>query len=147
MRHALLALSLALLATACETTSGGGANSGTAPVAGGGSFDLGDWRNATGAATLSQFQSAVSARYSTGSPVSAAVADLRRNDFTCAENVDTTGRGAPPSEICRRTVTAEHCTGTWQVHFFDTHGDARIARARALFDRRCGNEGLLGGPG
>jgi hypothetical protein len=32
------------------------------------------------------------------------------------------------------------------VHLFDTHGDARIARARALYDRRCGREGLLGGP-
>jgi hypothetical protein len=146
MRHALLALSLALLAAACETTSGGGESSGTAQSPGG-SLDLGDWRHATAAATLSQFQSMVGGRYGVGSPVSAAVADLRRNDFTCAENADTTGRGTPPTEICRKTVTAENCTGTWQVHFFDAHGDAHIARARALFDRRCGNEGLLGGPG
>jgi len=145
MRHALLALSLALLAAACETTSG--AESSSPAQSSGGSFDLGDWRHATAAATLSQFQSTVSARYGAGSPVSTAVADLRRSEFTCAENVDTTRRGAPPAEICRKTVTAENCTGTWQVHLFDTHGDARVARARALFDRRCGNEGLLGGPG
>src|SRR5689334_6391985 len=146
MRHVLLALSLALLAAACETTAGGGESSGTTQSPGG-SLDLGDWRHAPAAATLSQFQSTVGARYSVGSPVSAAVADLRRNDFTCAENSDTTGRGTPPAEICRKTVTAENCTGTWQVHLFDAHGDTHIARARALFDRRCGNEGLLGGPG
>jgi len=146
MRHALLALSLALLAAACETTSGGSESSSPAQSPGD-SLDLGDWRHAAAAATQSQFQSTVSARYGAGSPVSAAVADLRLGEFTCAENVDTTRRGTPPAEICRKTVTAENCTGTWQVHLFDTHGDARIARARALFDRRCGNEGLLGGPG
>lgn len=144
MKHALLALSLALLAASCETAGGGGSREVVNP---GGALDFGDWRNAAPAATLSQFQNTMSGRYSVGSPVSAAVADLRRNTFTCAENNDTTGRGAPPDEICRKTLTAETCTGTWQVHFFDTHGDGRIARVRALFDRRCGREGLLGGPG
>lgn len=145
MRYAAIALGLALLVSACETTSGvEGATSGAANAGGG--FDLGDWRNATAAATLSQFQSTVSARYAVSSPLSAATADLRRNDFNCAQNTDSTHRGTPPTQICRKTVTADNCTGTWQVHLFDTNGDGRIARARALFDRRCGNEGLLGGP-
>jgi hypothetical protein len=145
MRYPALVLSLALLVSACETMSGiVGAPGGAENV--GGALDLGDWRHATAANTLSQFQSTIAARYGAGSSLSAAAADLRRNDFACAEDNDSTGRGAPPRQICRRTVTAENCTGTWQVHLFDTNGDGRIARARALYDRRCGNEGLLGGP-
>jgi hypothetical protein len=146
MRYAGLALSLALFVSACETMSGiGGAPGGA--VSAGGALDLGDWRHATAADTLSQFQTTITARYGARSSLSAAAADLRRNDFTCAENNDSTGRGTPPTQICRKTVTAENCTGTWQVHLFDTNGDGRVARARALYDRRCGNEGLLGGPG
>jgi hypothetical protein len=144
MRYAAIALSFALLVSACETTSGGGAPS--TPENAGGALDLGDWRHATAADTLSQFQTTIAARYSAGSSLSAAAADLRRNGFTCAANNDSTGRGTPPAQICRRTVTAENCTGTWQVHLFETSNDGRIARTRALYDRRCGNEGLLGGP-
>jgi hypothetical protein len=107
---------------------------------------LGDWRHVTPAAELSQFQTLVAARYQAGAPLSAAVADLRRNDFACAVNVDPNSRGDPPTQICRKTLTAENCTATWQVHVYDTHGDGRLARTRALYDRRCGNEGLLGGP-
>ncbi|MBI3439853.1 MAG: hypothetical protein HY054_14600 [Proteobacteria bacterium] len=145
MRNALFALGLMLLLAACETTSGGGDHP-SAVETRRGAWDLGDWRSATASATLGQFQSAVAARYGVGSSLNAAVADLRRNDFTCAENNDTTGRGTPPVEICRKTLTEETCTGTWQVHFFDVRGDTHIARVRALFDRRCGREGLLGGP-
>lgn len=148
MRYTTLALSLALFAAACETTSMGG---GSAPAGVGAipstPLDLGDWRHATAAAELSQFQSTVAARYAAGAPVSAAVADLRRNDFTCAANVDPNSRGDPPAHICRKTVTLENCTATWQVHLYDTRNDGRLARTRALYDRRCGNEGLLGGPG
>ena len=131
--------------SACETTSGGGSATCGAENAGG-ALDLGDWRQATGAATLNEFQTTIAARYSVGSSLSAAAADLRRNEFRCAANSDSTGRGTPPAQICRKTVTAENCTGTWQVHLFDTNGDGRIARTRALYDRRCGAEGLLGGP-
>jgi hypothetical protein len=145
MRYAAIALSLTLLVSACETMSaGGGATNGAENA--GGALDLGDWRHATAEATLSQFQTAIAARYGVGSPLSAATADLRRNDFNCAQNNDSSHRGTPPAQICRKTVTAENCTGTWQVHLFDTNGDGRIARARALYDRRCGAEGLLGGP-
>jgi hypothetical protein len=143
MKYAMLALGLALLASGCETMSQSAPSAASAPS---GALDLGDWRNAAPAATLTQFESAVASRYAVGSSVSDAAADLRRNDFTCAANNDTSGRGDPPAQICRKTVTADTCTGTWQVHLFDTSGDGRIARARALFDKRCGREGLLGGP-
>lgn len=143
MKYAMLALGLALLVSGCETMSQSAPSAAGAPST---ALDLGDWRNAAPAATLTQFESAVASRYAAGSSVSDAAADLRRNDFTCAANNDTSGRGDPPAQICRKTVTADTCTGTWQVHLFDTSGDGRIARARALFDKRCGREGLLGGP-
>lgn len=143
MKYAMLALGLALLVSGCETMSQSAPSAAGAPST---ALDLGDWRNAAPAATLTQFESAVASRYAAGSSVSDAAADLRRNDFTCAANNDTSGRGDPPAQICRKTVTAGTCTGTWQVHLFDTSGDGRIARARALFDKRCGREGLLGGP-
>jgi hypothetical protein len=145
MRYVVFVLSLTLLVSACETTSGGGGATSGAENAGG-ALDLGDWRNTAPADTLSQFQTTIGARYSVGSSLSAAAADLRRSAFTCAANNDSTGRGTPPAQICRKTVTAGNCTGTWQVHLFDTNGDGRIAQARALYDRRCGREGLLGGP-
>jgi hypothetical protein len=145
MKSAALALSFALLVSACETMSGVEGTQGGAENVGS-AFDLGDWRHAAPADTLSQFQTTITARYSAGSSLSAAAADLRRNDFNCAADNDATGRGTPPVQICRKTVTAENCTGTWQVHLFDTNGDGRIAHARALYDRRCGAEGLLGGP-
>jgi hypothetical protein len=143
MKYAMLALGLALLVSGCETMSQSAPSAAGAPST---ALDLGDWRNAAPAATLTQFENAVASRYAAGSSVSDAAADLRRNDFTCAANNDTSGRGDPPAQICRKTVTADTCTGTWQVHLFDTSGDGRIARARALFDKRCGREGLLGGP-
>ena len=142
MKHAGIVLGLALSVSACETVPVG--DSRNEPPAN--SIDLGDWGHGAPAVTLTQFQSVVTSRYAAGGSVSSAAADLRRNDFTCAENVDSTGRGTPPAEICRKTLTAENCTGTWQVHFFEMNGDGRIQRARALFDRRCGREGLLGGP-
>ena len=143
MKYAMLALGLALVASGCETVSQSAPSGPSAPV---NALDFGDWRNAAAAATLAQFESTIASRYAIGSSVSDAAADLRRNDFTCAANNDTSGRGDPPAQICRKTVTADTCTGTWQVHLFDTSGDGRIARARALFDKRCGREGLLGGP-
>ncbi len=142
MKYRALATGLALMSAGCETLSEGAASRppSAAPL------DLGDWRRAPAGDTLTQFQATIAARYAAGAPISDAAADLRSNNFTCAANVDTTGRGAPPAEICRRTVTADTCTATWQVHFSDTNGDGRIVHARALFDRRCGREGLLGGP-
>lgn len=110
--------------------------------------ELGDWRNASESATLGAFQQGVTRRYGAGIAVSAATSDLRRNSFNCgaaprAEN----GRGDPPAQVCRRTLTNSGCTHTWQVHLFDEGGSGQLARTRGLYDRRCGGDGLLGGPG
>jgi hypothetical protein len=109
-------------------------------------LDLGDWRRASAAATLSAFQRNVANRYGAGVALSAVTADLRRNQFACAAPAHGE-RGDPPDQVCRRTVTLQGCTHTWQVHLFDAAGDARLARTRGLYDRRCGGDGLLGGPG
>lgn len=108
-------------------------------------LNLGDWRNASESATLQAFQQNVTSRYGTGVEISAASADLRRNEFNCgAAPPQDRGRGDPPAQVCRRTTTANGCTHTWQVHLF---GDDALSRTRGLYDRRCGGDGLLGGPG
>jgi hypothetical protein len=135
-----------LLLAACETIPAAAPS----PEAGTrfeGDLDLGDWRNANEAATLSAFQQTASDRYAVGLALSDAAADLRRSEFNCgdAPAVDEQGRGDPPAQVCRRTITANNCTHTWQVHLFEEGGS--LSHTRGLYDRRCGNEGLLGGPG
>ena len=145
MKYAPLVVA-ALLLGACETLP----NAAPPPAQEGarleGELDLGDWRNASEAATLSAFQHNVTSRYVAGLPLRSATADLRGADFNCgaAPALDQ-GRGDPPAQVCRRTVTVNGCTHTWQVHLFEEGG--AVARPRGLYDRRCGNEGLLGGPG
>jgi hypothetical protein len=132
-----------LLVAACETVPAAAPSPGAAGFQG--DLDLGDWRNANEAATLEAFQANVTGRYGAGLALSDASADLRRSEFNCgAAPPQDHGRGDPPEQVCRRTVTQGGCTHTWQVHLF---GNAQLARTRGLYDRRCGNEGLLGGPG
>ena len=149
MKRLVAVIGLAAVLAACETvpTSSGpsappppSATIPSEPLA------LGD-RNAAAATTLAAFEQTVQARY-TGVELSAASADLRRSEFNCgaAPPLDQ-GRGDPPAQVCRRTMTVNGCTHTWQVHLFEANGDGRLARTRGLYDRRCGNEGLLGGPG
>lgn len=149
MTRFFFAAGLALALGACATlpTSAPSGPSGPAPIPST-PIVLGDWRNATEAATLEAFQGGVAERYGAGLALSTVSADLRRNDFNCADAPPRAegGRGNPPTEVCRRTVTTGGCTHTWQVHLFD-EGGARLARTRALYDRRCGGDGLLGGPG
>jgi len=149
MKRARLAIAaLALLAAACETIPTSSVETPSGPAAIPSSpLDLGDWRNASAPSVLSQFQNNVNARYAVGQPISAVTADMRRNEFACGAPARADGRGAPPAQVCRKTVTNSGCTHTWQVHFFDQENDARLARTRGLYDRRCGDDGLLGGPG
>jgi hypothetical protein len=109
-------------------------------------LELGDWQRATAGATLTQFERNVGQRYRPGLALSTVSSDLRRAEFNCADNRDT-ARGEPPDQICRKTVTADNCTHTWQVHLFDQDNNSVLTRARGLYDRRCGGDGLLGGPG
>lgn len=139
---AVLAAGLAACATATDSGVGAPASTATIPST---PLDLGAWRTATAPATLQAFQDTISARYGAGLQVSAAAADMRRNEFTCGVPDPGHGRGDPPAQVCRKTVSVSGCTHTWQAHLFDEAG--RLTRARGLYDRRCGGDGLLGGPG
>lgn len=148
MRSFILSLAACALASACATMPSAGSDASNAatripstPI------DLGDWRHAGANAVIQNFEHEITARYSTGIPLSAVSADLRRNEFACAENRDTAGRGTPPAQICRKAVAVDNCTHTWQVHLFNASGANTLARTRTLYDRRCGDDGLLGGPG
>ena len=146
MRRLLSVVGLSLALAACVTPTSGP----TAPVGAGipsSPISYGDWRNATVAATTQFFEHEISSRYRAGLTLATVNSDLRRNDFTCANNRDVGGRGDPPDQICRKTVTLQGCTHTWQVHLYDADGNGELARSRALYDRRCGSDGLLGGPG
>lgn len=125
---------------------------GTSAPAGGATIpstplELGDWRRASAAATLQTFQNNVTRRYGAGLQLAAVTADLRGQEFSCAAPRGGDGRGDPPAQVCRRTISASGCSHTWQVHLFDEGANARLARTRGLYDRRCGDDGLLGGPG
>lgn len=143
-----IVVSMALLLGACETLPiSGGVTEPSGPAAiPSAPISLGDWRNASEAATLQSFQQGVASRYGEGLQIAAVSADLRRNEFTCGAAPPRAegNRGDPPAQVCRKTTTANGCTHTWQVHLF---GDGALARTRGLYDRRCGSDGLLGGPG
>lgn len=149
MKRIVLALAVATALGACATSPVGG----TSPAAGGSTIpsspvELGDWRNASEVATLSAFQRGISSRYGAGMSISAVARDLRGNSFNCgAAPAAEAGRGDPPAQVCRRTTSAAGCTHTWQVHLFDQNRNGQLARTRGIYDRRCGGDGLLGGPG
>lgn len=148
MKTARFAIVIAAIAlAACETTGGVATPppAASVPAIPAGPIDLGNWRNASAPATLTAFEQAVANRYAAGQQLSAVSADLRRNEFTCAApRPAPDDRGDPATEVCRRTTTVSGCTHTWQVHSFGNAGV--ITRVRGLYDRRCGNDGLLGGP-
>src|SRR5262245_60018002 len=148
MKHArFLIVAAALALPACETTGGVAPPPPAAVAIPAGPLSLGNWQSASAAATLTEFEQIVANRYAAGVAVDAAVADMGRNQFACAvARPAEDGRGAPATQVCRKTTTASGCTHTWQVHFF-ANGDANVVgRVRGLYDRRCGNDGLLGGP-
>ena len=75
-RFVVLAAVLAL--AACETMPASVVSEPTgSPTIPSTPIDLGDWRNASEAATLRAFQQNVTARYGVGVGISAAAADLR----------------------------------------------------------------------
>lgn len=143
----VLAWAGAVLAASCATITPPGAQAPSGPAAIPTSpLALGDFRGASASAVLNQFERGVSGRYAVGLALNAVSADLRRNEFACAPGASSE-RGDPPAQICRHTISANACTHTWQVHLYDAGGDHQLARTRALYDRRCGDDGLLGGPG
>lgn len=143
----LIIVAIAALTAACQTipTSGTVTPSGP-PTIPSGALDLGDYRRDNANAVIQNFEQNVNRRYGAGLELSAVVADLRRNQFNCAAAPAST-RGDPPAQICRRTVTESGCTHTWQVHLYGAPADVSdLARTRSLYDKRCGGDGLLGGP-
>lgn len=142
----LLVLAVALFAAACGTVQTTTPSRNAPPGIPSSPLELGNWQNASVGATLTQFSQNVARRYQPGLPLSAVSADLRGQDFNCANNTDNV-RGDPPDAICRKTETVSGCTHTWQVHLFDESDNQILLRTRGLYDRRCGNDGLLGGPG
>lgn len=147
MRYARLFLAgFVALTGACTTLPTGSPPRTAPPGLPSAPLELGDWRRASPGATLGQFEQIVARRYLPGLALSTVSSDLRRNEFNCIDNRDNT-RGEPPDQICRKTVTVDGCTHTWQVHLFDENNNAILMRTRGLYDRRCGGDGLLGGPG
>lgn len=140
-----LILAAAVGLAACETTGVVTAPSTPSATIPSTPIDLGNWRSASAPATLQAFEQQVNLRYAAGVSIGAARTDLTRAEFTCGPPNPGDGRGEPPLQVCRRTISASGCTHTWQVHLFG-NGDA-LTRPRGLYDRRCGSDGLLGGPG
>lgn len=107
-------------------------------------MDFGDFRRGPDPSVLQRFSAHVARRWAPGSPIATAVADMRGQGFVCAPG---SGRGNdPPDQACRRTVAEGECTYIWQVFVFDDAGAVRVSRVRALYNRRCGRDGLAGGP-
>jgi hypothetical protein len=147
MRPRLIAAAAGLLLAACAAMPPAATPTEPGAVAiAPGPLDLGgEWRRASVGDVASRFERSVTARYGAGLTITQASGDLRANAFRCSAPQES-DRGAPPDQVCSHTETAGDCTHTWQVHLFKGDNDA-LARTRALYDRRCGGDGLLGGPG
>lgn len=136
-------LGFALLA-ACATSPGGpmptrprGAGVASGPI------DLGAYRSQRPEAVSARFSSTIANRYGEGTALTAVAADLRSQQFACRAPRDR--RGDPPAQMCRRSVREGECTHTWQVLLYSAPHGAALGRTRGIYDRACGDDGLLGG--
>jgi len=138
MRRAILT-ALALVALAACVSPRAGPQQPARP----GEIDLGDWRRASPRSTAQRFTSAIAQRYGQVRPIGQISADLRANQFSCAAGAPS-AHGLSPTQVCRRSERDRRCVHTWQVHLFATRRGG--TRTRALYDRACDDDGLLGGP-
>jgi len=114
------------------------------PVVFSGALRLGDWRGGETGAVAQEFAAAVESRYGQGVGLADAREDIARAGFRCASEA---GAGAGAAALaCRREETQRGCRHAWNVYLFTAQGQT-LSRARGLYDRRCGDEDLLGGPG
>ncbi|MFZ4071761.1 MAG: hypothetical protein ACOYJ6_16855 [Caulobacterales bacterium] len=107
-------------------------------------IDLGPYGAGEQRAVAGRFARGISNRYSPDMAFALVLADLRKNAFQCF--VAGQGSGDPPRQVCRKTVRLASCEHIFQVHLYDTGGNQKLARTRALYDRLCGGEELLGAP-
>lgn len=144
----------ATLLAACSS-GGGMRDAGPAPTAPrgvsapSGPIEIYDYRRASAATVAQSFARGIERRYAIGLAFLVALADLRASQFVCTASAAGRG-GDPPDQVCRRSITENDCTHTWQVHLWDDAPGAasKVSRVRGLHDRRCkADDGLLGGPG
>lgn len=111
-----------------------------------GTLGLGDWSAGRPGQVSQQFASSVQRRYPTGQVVAAAVEDLGQNGFTCGA-VAAGALTDLPSQSCRRSFRNADCSHIWLVRLYQERGTQRLSRSEGTYERACGGDGLLGGPG
>jgi hypothetical protein len=107
-------------------------------------IDLGPYAMGQQQAVAGRFQREITGRYPLNVALGTVAADLRKNAFICFAAAQ--GGGDPPRQVCRKSVKIAECEHTFQVHLYDAAGNLKLARTRALYDRVCGGDGLLGAP-
>lgn len=122
---------------------------GAAPPTGTAGFNpgpvpLGAYERSSASAVARSFAEALGRRYAPDAPLSAITADLSANAFSCRASRHRLGD--PPDQVCRRSAKAGDCDHTWQIYLYDDRGATRLSRVRAVYDRACGPDPLLGGP-
>jgi hypothetical protein len=107
-------------------------------------IDLGPYGVGQKEAVAGRFARGISNRYPPNMAFATVLADLRKNAFQCFAAAQT--GGDPPRQVCRKSLRLADCEHTFQVHLYDTAGNLKLARTRAIYDRMCGGEELLGAP-
>jgi hypothetical protein len=117
------------------------------PLGGGGlsgPIDLGDWRRLAERPVAERFSDHINRRWEPGAPLSTVGADLTRQGFACDRL--RLRRTDGPAQSCTLQRVDAGCTHIWIVSLYDEPGAARLERLRSIYDRRCGRDGLAGGP-
>ena len=111
-----------------------------------GTLGLGAWSAGRPGQVSQQFATSVQRRYPAGQVVAAAVEDLGQNGFTCGA-VAAGALTDLPTQSCRRSFRDAGCSHIWLVRLFQERGSQRLSRSEGTYERACGGDGLLGGPG
>jgi hypothetical protein len=117
------------------------------PLGGGGltgAIDLGDWRRLPEAAVAQRFSAHINRRWAMGAALASVGADLAGQGFACDRL--RLRRAEGPAQSCTLRRAEAGCTHIWTVALYDEPAGPRLQRVRSLYDRRCGRDGLAGGP-
>lgn len=151
--HPLFGLAATLALSACAATtglstgpSGGSDASASTPATSGGPpsspkvlITRGDWRAVGREAAARDFTTSLQRAVPTGQPLATARATIEASGFSCVK---------PASGFalsCRLLAQETKCAHVWRV-LINAERD-QVTRARGLYERTCGEDGLLGGPG